>query len=66
MYLTQDQEYDPIRKIIGRIILKIHLNNDFPEKYETAMLNTVALCAVKKHLREDIDVLVTTAKSNPS
>ena len=62
MYLTQEQEYDPIRKIIGRITLKVHLNDDFPEKYESAMLNTISLCAVKKHLREDIEIVVTAER----
>lgn len=62
IYLTQEQEFDPIRRIIGKITLKIHLNEDFPEKYEPALLNTVSLCAVKKHLREDIEVVVVTER----
>ena len=62
MYLTQDQEFDPIRRIIGKFTIKIHLNGNFPEKYEPALLNTVALCAVKKHLKDDIEVVVTAER----
>jgi ribosomal protein S12 methylthiotransferase accessory factor len=63
MYLTQDQEFDPVRKIIGRFILKIHVNKDFPEKYDQALISTVSLCAVKRHIREDIDVEVNVVRS---
>jgi ribosomal protein S12 methylthiotransferase accessory factor len=62
IYLTQDQEFDPIRKIIGKFHIKIHVNQDFPEKYEQALLNTVALCAVKRHMKDDIDVVVTVER----
>ncbi len=62
IYLTQDQEFDPVRKIIGKFKIQIHLNEHFPEKYEQALLNTVALCAVKRHIREDIEVEVTTVR----
>jgi len=57
-YLTQDQEFDPIRKIIGKVILKIHVNQDFPEKYDQALISTVSLCTVKRHMREDIEFAV--------
>jgi ribosomal protein S12 methylthiotransferase accessory factor len=63
MYLTQDQEFDPVRKIIGRFILKIQVNKDFPEKYDQALISTVSLCAVKRHIREDIDVEVSVVRS---
>jgi len=60
--LTQDQHYDPIKKIIGTFDIKIHIPEDFPEKYELALINTASLCAVKRHLREDIDVKVVTVR----
>ncbi len=63
MYLTQEQEFDPIRKIIGKFHIKIHVNPDFPEKYEQALINTAALCAVKRHMKDDIDVTVTVERS---
>jgi ribosomal protein S12 methylthiotransferase accessory factor len=61
-YLEQDQEFDPIRKIIGKVILKIHVNAEFPEKYDQAMISTVSLCAVKRHLREDIEFAVEVVR----
>jgi putative redox protein len=63
IYLTQDQEFDPIRKIIGRVKIQIHVNAVFPEKYDQAIISTVALCTVKRHLREDIEVDVKVKRA---
>jgi ribosomal protein S12 methylthiotransferase accessory factor len=60
--LTQEQRFDPVRKIMGKIDIKIHVPEDFPEKYEKAMVHTASLCAVKKHLRDDIDIKVEVAR----
>jgi putative redox protein len=62
MYLTQEQEYDPIRKIIGKIRIDIHVNQEFPEKYDQAIISTVGLCTVKRHIREDIEVEVAVIR----
>jgi len=61
--LTQDQKYDPMKKMIDEIDIKIHVPADFPEKYEQALIQTASLCAVKKHLREDIKVHVKVQRS---
>jgi ribosomal protein S12 methylthiotransferase accessory factor len=61
--LTQEQRFDPVRKMMGKIDIKIHVPEDFPEKYEKAMVHTASLCAVKKHLRDDIDVNVLISRS---
>jgi ribosomal protein S12 methylthiotransferase accessory factor len=60
--LTQDQKYDPVRKMIGQIDIHIHVPADFPEKYENAMIQTASLCSVKRHLKEDIDIRVTVKR----
>ena len=60
--LTQDQTYDPVQKMIGEIDIKIHVPSDFPEKYEQALIQTASLCAVKKHLREDINIQVNLVR----
>jgi putative redox protein len=52
--LTQEPRFDPVRHVIGEIDLTIHVNSDFPEKYDQAVIQTASLCAVKRHLREDI------------
>jgi ribosomal protein S12 methylthiotransferase accessory factor len=61
--LTQDQKYDPVRKMIGQIDIKIHVPSDFPEKYDSALIQTASLCSVKKHVREDIDINVSIARN---
>jgi len=61
--LTQDQKYDPVMKMIDEIDLKIHVPSEFPEKYDNALIQTASLCAVKKHLREDIKVHVKIQRS---
>jgi ribosomal protein S12 methylthiotransferase accessory factor len=52
--LTQDPRFDAVKHIIGDIDLTIHVPSDFPEKYEQSMIQTASLCAVKRHLKEDI------------
>jgi putative redox protein len=61
--LTQEPHFDQVRHIIGEIDLKIHVPGDFPEKYEQAMVQTASLCAVKRHLKEDIKFSVQVVRS---
>lgn len=56
IHLVQDQAFNPAKGIIDNISIEIHVDQDFPEKYEKAMVHTASLCAVKKHLKEDINV----------
>jgi putative redox protein len=60
--LTMDQKFDPARHIIGEVDLKIHVPADFPEKYDQAVIQTASLCAVKRHLREDIRFNVVVSR----
>lgn len=62
IHLTTEEKYDPEKKIIGSIEINIHVPQDFPEKYETALIHTASLCAVKRHLRDDIEVKVQIMK----
>jgi len=52
--LTMDTEYNPAEKMIGKIIIRIHVPAGFPEKYDAAVINAAAICAVKRHLSEKI------------
>jgi putative redox protein len=52
--LSMDTEYNPAEKMIGKIIIRIHVPADFPEKYDAAVINAAAICAVKRHLSEKI------------
>ncbi len=58
--LSQEQQFNPAKRIIDKIDLIINIPEDFPEKYEGAMTQTASLCAVKKHLRDDIEVTIKT------
>ena len=55
-------KFDPEKKIIGYIEIQIHVPSEFPEKYESAVIHTASLCAVKRHLREDIELLVKVVR----
>lgn len=37
-------------KMIEKITIEIQLPHEFPEKYKNAVIRTVDLCAVKKHI----------------
>jgi putative redox protein len=45
---------------IGKIELAIELPADFPEKYKDAVINAANLCAVKKHIQDPPEIVVTT------
>jgi len=52
--ITMDYEYDPVAKMIAKIMIDIHVPADFPEKYEQAVISAASLCAVKRHLSEKV------------
>ncbi len=60
--LSQENHYDSVRKMMGRIDIQIHVPADFPEKYESAVIQTAGLCAVKRHLRDDIEMNVSLVR----
>jgi putative redox protein len=62
--LTQEQHYDPVRKMIGKVDIQIHVPADFPEKYEGAVIQSASLCAVKRHLKDDIEMDVKVVRAN--
>ncbi|MFH1160690.1 MAG: OsmC family protein [bacterium] len=54
MHLTMDTVHDPENKIIEKFLIRIHVPAGFPEKYDGALVNAAAVCAVKRHLSEKI------------
>ena len=60
--LKQEMRFDPVKRIIGEIDLDIHVPSDFPEKYEQAMIQTAGLCAVKRHMKDDIQFNVKVVR----
>jgi putative redox protein len=51
---------NPETGLVGRVAIQVHLPAGFPEKYRDAVINSVNLCAVKKHLHQPPEFEVTT------
>lgn len=60
--LYQHMEFNPEKKIMGKIEIEISVPADFPEKYEGAVINAASLCLVKRHLINEIDFHVYVKK----
>jgi len=61
-YLEQDMEYDPVKRMISRVHINIHVADDFPEKYEAAVIRAASQCAVKRHLHQEIELITKVVK----
>lgn len=61
--LTLDYIVDPMTKNIGKFIIKIFVPADFPEKYDSALIQSAALCAVKRHLNPAIENEITVVRT---
>jgi len=61
--LTMDTEYNHAEKMIGKVIIRIMVPADFPEKYEGAVINAAAVCAVKRHLSEKIENVILVERT---
>jgi ribosomal protein S12 methylthiotransferase accessory factor len=61
--IVQRMERDPEKKMISKITLDIELPSDFPEKYKGALIKTVDLCTVKRHIFDppEFDIKTVTA-----
>src|SRR5660397_290719 len=57
-------ERDPEKRLIGKITLELQLPEEFPAKYEEALIRAVDLCTVKRHLADPPDFDVVTSRSN--
>jgi ribosomal protein S12 methylthiotransferase accessory factor len=51
MSLELDTQKDEETGLIGNVKLVLHTAPDFPEKYHKAIINSMDLCAVKKHMQ---------------
>jgi putative redox protein len=52
--LTMEYTTDPVAKMISEIVIEIKVPSDFPDKYESAVINAAAHCAVKRNLSDKI------------
>ena len=57
--LIQRSQKNSATGMVDQINLEIELNDDFPEKYRSAIIRTVELCSVKKHIEKPPQFNVT-------
>jgi putative redox protein len=60
--LTQDLKYDTARRMVGTFFININVPEDFPEKYDEALIRSANQCAVKKHLHPDIELITKVVR----
>ena len=60
--LIQDLEYDPVRRMVAKFKIDINVPQDFPEKYDDALIRSASQCAVKKHLHPDIELVTKVVR----
>lgn len=62
--IIQRHSFNPETRLIDRIQLEAVLPADFPEKYRSAVINAMDLCAVKRHLNNPpvIETVTNTGK----
>lgn len=58
--IIQKMNYNFQTRLFDKIELEIQLPQDFPEKYKQAVINAADNCAVKKHLLNPPEIVVTT------
>lgn len=61
--LTQEMDYDSVRRMVNTFFINIHVPTDFPEKYDEAVIRAANQCAVKKHLHPDIKIVTKVVRS---
>ncbi|MDT8373532.1 MAG: OsmC family protein [Bacteroidales bacterium] len=61
--IVQALEFDPAKRIPGKVTLDIQLPADFPEKYRAAVINAAELCLVKKTINDPPEFQVHTSVS---
>ena len=60
MSIAMDLERDMATGMVTKINLDLKLPEGFPKKYEKAILNSINLCTVKKHLMSPPEIEVVT------
>lgn len=56
--LTMDVEKNKETNLIGKITLNLTLPEGFPDKYKSAIIRSMDLCAVKKHMMTPPEFLI--------
>ena len=50
MNISMELDKDKATGLISKIYLNLQLPKDFPKKYQSALIRSMELCSVKKHL----------------
>ena len=58
--ISMDLEMDRQTGMIKKVIYDVKLPEGFPEKYEKALINSIELCSVKKHMMTPPEFEVNT------
>jgi ribosomal protein S12 methylthiotransferase accessory factor len=61
--LTMRSQYNPAVGLVDKIELELQTPPGFPDKYRDAIINSMELCAVKKHLMQPPQFAITTVES---
>lgn len=61
--ISMSPQFDPTVGLITKIDLDLKLPAGFPEKYESAIVNAMNLCSVKKHLHQPPAFEITTTSA---
>lgn len=62
MSISMDLERNMTTGLIGKVNLDLKLPEGFPEKYKGAIVKSMDLCTVKKHLQTPPEFEITTTK----
>lgn len=60
--LTQKTYYNKDKRLIDKVEIRIHLPEEFPDKYREALVKTASSCTVKKHVLNAPEFSIVTTK----
>ena len=60
--LSMDYEVNQATHLIGKIMIEIKIPDDFPEKYDAALINAAGSCTVKRHMNPEIQHIITVKR----
>jgi len=58
--ISMSTQFDPAIGLISGIDIDLKLPEGFPDKYKSAIINAMNLCAVKKHMQQPPAFEITT------
>ncbi len=62
MNLFVDVVFKEGKKLMDQINISLHVDSDFPAKYEKPIIKAMSSCAVKNQLHPDIKVVTTVVR----